>query len=52
MGYGYITDPENEFRQLALAYVKAQDLSGLTPEEILDMYDNALYRIWQHNGKN
>lgn len=46
MKYDYITDPKVEFKALALAYVQGQDLSGKTPEEVLDMYDDALSRIY------
>lgn len=37
--------PRNEFEALAMLYVKNQNLSGLSPEEILDMYLDARERI-------
>ena len=52
MAYTYITDPMNEFKELALAYVRGQDLSGRTPEEILDMYSDAPNKIHQHYEDN
>lgn len=52
MEYTYVTDPVNEFKALALAYIQGQDLTERTPEEALDMYSDALNRIWAHYEKN
>lgn len=52
MEINYITDPAKELRALAMAYVKGQDLSGCSPEEVLDMYSDALSRIWKHYEEN
>lgn len=52
MSYPNITDPINEFKSLALLYVQSRDLTGLTPEEILDMYSNALDRIIEHSKRS
>ena len=52
MKYDYITDHQDVFKTLALAYVQAQDLSGRTPEEILDMYGETLTRIYTHFEEN
>lgn len=37
--------PRNEIEALAMLYVKNQNLSGLSPEEVLDMYLDARERI-------
>lgn len=52
MAYKTITDPLNEFKALALAYIQAQNLSSRAPEEILDMYSDALDRIYKHYEEN
>lgn len=52
MEYDYITDPTTEFKALALAYAQNQARNGRTPEELLDMYNDALNRIWAHYEKN
>lgn len=39
------TFPSNEIEALAMLYVQSQELSGLSPEEILDMYQTAYDRI-------
>ena len=41
--------PDNEFEALAMLYVENQDLSGLTPEQLLDMYDDAYEKIREHH---
>lgn len=33
--------PQNDIEALAMLYVRSQDLSDITPEELLDMYDSA-----------
>ena len=43
------TFPGNKFEALALLYVQSQDLSGKTPEELLDLYEDAVTRIREHN---
>ena len=42
------TFPDSEYEALAMLYVQNQDLSGLTPEQLLDMYQDAYDKIWQH----
>ena len=49
------TFPENATEALAMLYVQNQDLSGVTPEGLLDMYQDAYqriktYRIEYRNG--
>ena len=39
------TFPETETEALAMLYVQNQDLSGVTPEGLLDMYQNAYQKI-------
>lgn len=41
--------PANECQALALLYVKSQDLTGKTPEEIADAYTDAYQRIVKRN---
>lgn len=40
--------PDNEYEALAMLYVQHQDLSGLTPEQFLDMYQEAYNKIRVH----
>lgn len=42
------TFPENELEALAMLYVQNQDLSGLSPETLLDMYQEAYDKIRLH----
>ena len=42
------TFPENEIEALAMLYVQNQDLSGVTPEGLLDMYQDAYQKINEH----
>lgn len=44
----FSTFPGSKTEALALLYVQSQDLSGKTPKDILDMYDNAYEEIRQH----
>lgn len=44
-----IVDPIEEFKSLALIYVKAQNLTGRTPGQILDLYNSALEQIYIHH---
>ncbi len=37
--------PQSEIEALALEYVRAQDLSGLSPTQIFEMYDTAYAEI-------
>jgi len=37
--------PSNELEALAMLYVQNQDLSGLTPEQLLDEYQKAYDKI-------
>lgn len=39
------TFPDNEYEALAMLYVQHQDLSGLSPEQLLDMYQEAYDKI-------
>lgn len=39
------TFPASEIQALALLYVRNQDLSGLSPEEVYDKYRDAYERI-------
>lgn len=39
------TFPETETEALAMLYVQKQDLSEVTPESLLDMYQDAYQRI-------
>lgn len=40
--------PDNKYDALAMLYVQHQDLSGLTPEQLLDMYHEAYDKIRAH----
>lgn len=42
------TFPSNEYQALAMLYVQSQDLSNKTPEDLLDMYQDAYQRIRAH----
>lgn len=42
------TFPENEIQALAMLYVQNQDLSSATPEQLLDMYQEAYDKIKAH----
>ena len=44
----YITNPTEELKTLALAYVQGQDLTKLSPEEVLDLYNATLTKMWRH----
>lgn len=37
--------PRNEVEALAMLYVQNQDLSDITPEDLVNMYDNAYETI-------
>lgn len=37
--------PSSKQEALAMAYVQAQDLSGKSPEEVLEIYDSAYEKI-------
>ena len=39
------TFPSTETEALAMLYIQSQDLSGVTPESLLDMYQDAYQRI-------
>ena len=39
------TFPASEIQALALLYIRNQDLSGLSPEEVYDKYRDAYERI-------
>lgn len=40
--------PDNEYEALAMLYVQHQDLSGLTPEQLFDMYQEAYEKMRTH----
>ena len=42
------TFPSNKFEALAMLYMQHQNLSGLTPEQLLDKYQDAYTRIRDH----
>lgn len=42
------TFPDGKIEALAMLYLENQDLAGLTPEEILDKYDDAYEKIKAH----
>jgi len=48
--------PSDEYEALAMLYVQSQDLSNVSPEQLLDMYRDAYKRIREHrkelNQKN
>lgn len=44
--------PNSKEEALALIYVKSQDLSGKTPEEILALYEEAKKRIAEEESKD
>lgn len=39
---------DNRLEALAMLYLQNQDLSGLSPEQILDVYDEAYDKIKSH----
>lgn len=41
--------PRNECEALAILYIQNQDLSGVTPEELLEKYQEAYSQICAHN---
>lgn len=41
------TFPKNECEALAMLYVQNQDLSGLSPTDLLAMYQDAYEAIWE-----
>lgn len=43
------TFPDGKIEALTMLYLQNQDLSGLTPEEILDKYDDTYEKIKAHN---
>lgn len=43
------TFPAGECEALAMLYIQNQDLSGITPEELLEKYQEAYSRICAHN---
>lgn len=42
------TFPSNKYEALTMLYVQNQDLSELTPEQLLDMYQTAYDKIRAH----
>lgn len=42
------TFPANKFEALAMLYMQHQNLSGLSPEQVLDKYQDAYSRIRDH----
>lgn len=43
------TFPANECDALAMLYIQNQDLSGVTPEELLEKYQETYNQICAHN---
>ena len=41
--------PRDAYEPLAILYVERQDLTGLTPEEIFEKYNDALERMYKRN---
>jgi hypothetical protein len=44
--------PSNETEALAMLWLQSQDLRGITPEELLDKYQDAYQKIRQRNKDN
>lgn len=44
--------PDNKIDALTMLYLDHQDFSNLTPEELLDMYNDVRERIKNQNTKN
>lgn len=42
------TFPANKLEALAMLYMQHQNLSGLTPEQVLDKYQDAYAKIRDH----
>ena len=49
MADSFSTFPAGKCEALAMLYVQSQDLSSLTPEQLLDMYEDAYARLREHN---
>lgn len=47
----HITEPAEELRALALAYIQSKDLSKYEPEQIVSMYNSTLIRMWEHYNR-
>lgn len=43
------TFPDNKTEALAMLYVQNQELSGITPEQLLDLYYEAYDKIRAHD---
>ena len=48
----YITNPLEDLKALALIYVQSHDLSSMTPEAVLNLYNETLTRMWTHYENN
>lgn len=46
----FSTFPSDKYSALALLYTQNQDLSGLSAEEIVDLYDDAYQSIRRHSN--
>lgn len=46
------TFPETVTEALAMLYVQSQDLSGVTPEGLFDMYQDAYQKIKAYRREN
>lgn len=44
--------PSNEIEALAMLWLQSQDLSGITPEELLDKYQDVYQKIRQRKKDN
>lgn len=40
--------PDDKYAALALLYLQNQDLSGVTPEQLLDMYEETRQKMRAH----
>lgn len=47
----FLTSPKDKFNALTILYLKSQDISGLSPEELLDKYDEVYEKIKSHYGE-
>lgn len=46
------TFPASKLEALALLYIQKQDLSGITPEQLLDMYEDAYKKMKARDDSN
>lgn len=46
------TFEDSKARALTMLYLRSQDLSDLTPEELVDKYDEVYDKIHKHDREN